>query len=433
MHLFSARRPLIRALCILLLCAGLPVSASASDTQDVLFLSTPSPAPTMAPAPLPTEPPLHAPDTLSPIAAALPTALPIHADIVSADGKSSSFTRDTPVNMPAQAAYSDLAGVLTFRGGPDRQNAAYGFVNPQRKTLRVVWEKKIGAIDNWSGVGWNGQPAIVRWPDALRAQMNLHAAKQTPGLCEVIYAALDGNIYFLDLSDGAETRAPIRVGFPIKGSVSIDPRGIPLLYSGQGISRNGAKRGKIGLHIFNLLDQSELYLLNGRDKDARRAHGAFDSVPLVDAQSDTLLAAGENGLFYTLSLHTQYDAAQATLSIAPTRVAYRYRTGKTVGMENSPAVWGHFAYFADNGGYLQCVDLNTLTLVWGASVSDDTDATIALEPEANGHLALYTACEVDLRKKNAPAFLRRFNAQTGALDWEVAVPCAYDPDLNGGV
>ena len=27
---------------------------------------------------------------------------------------------------------------------------------------------KIGYLDSWTGVGWNGQPAIVNWDENLR-------------------------------------------------------------------------------------------------------------------------------------------------------------------------------------------------------------------------------------------------------------------------
>ncbi len=81
------------------------------------------------------------------------------------------------IAMGAQDGYGQLDGILTFRGGPWRQNAAFGTANATEGSLEIVWQKKIGALDNWSGVGWNGQPALVRWTDELKRIMNLYAEK----------------------------------------------------------------------------------------------------------------------------------------------------------------------------------------------------------------------------------------------------------------
>ena len=336
--------------------------------------------------------------------------------------------------MPAQGGYGEVDGVLTFRGGPWRQNAAYGYASAPEGRLEIVWEKNIGSIDNWSGVGWNGQCALVRWPQETLQVMNVYEEKkQKENLVEVIYGTLDGHIYFLDLEDGSPTRDPIDVGFPLKGSVSVDPRGVPLLYSGQGISTAEGKSGKIGLHVFSLVTGEELYFLNGRDDDAYRNHGAFDSVALVDAHSDTLLAPGENGLLYTVRLNTQYDAASGALSIAPVQSAYRYRNNRGLGIENSLAVWDHYGYFTDNGALLQCVDLNTLTPVWAADVTDDSDASCALDERPDGSVLVFTGCEVDKQGQGGSAYLRCFDALTGELVWEYSEVCTYDADVNGGV
>ena len=86
-----------------------------------------------------------------------------------------------------------------------------------------------------------------------------------------------------------------------------------------------------------------------------------------------------------------------TISIAPQvdRYVFRSAISDQPGMENSLAVYDHYGYFIDNSGLLQCVDLNTLTCVWAGDVGDDTDATIVLEEEADGTVALYTATELE--------------------------------------
>jgi len=156
-------------------------------------------------------------------------------------------------------------------------------------------------------------------------------------------------ISFLDLDDGSYTRNPINVGAPLKGSVTVDPRGYPLLYSGQGIDEVKGQNQKL------------LYFINGLDNTAFRYWGAFDSSPLLHKETDTLFLCGENGLLYSIKLNTDYDPAQPAISIKPDIVKYRYVSpvNGRLGTENSIAAFKNFGYFADNSGTLQCVDLNT--------------------------------------------------------------------------
>ena len=59
-------------------------------------------------------------------------------------------------------------------------------------------------------------------------------------------------------------------------------------------------------------------------------------------------------------------------------------------MEDSVAVYKGYAFMADNGGNLMCLNLNTLQLVWVQDVLDDSNSTPVLEIE-NGHLYLYVS------------------------------------------
>jgi outer membrane protein assembly factor BamB len=196
-----------------------------------------------------------------------------------------------------------------------------------------------------------------------------------------------------------------------------------LLYCGQGIGTVGGQEVAIGTRVFSLIDQKMLFFLNGRDKKRTRNWYAFDASPLVDADTDTLLQVGENGLLYRVRLNTEYDPAGRTISIHPQvdRYAYKFKSEAKLGIENSLAVYNHYGYFADNVGVLQCVDLNTLSCVWAVKTGDDTDASIALE-ETGGGVALYTGNELDHRSKGK-CNLRRIDALTGCIVWrrDVAV------------
>jgi len=177
-----------------------------------------------------------------------------------------------------------------------------------------------------------------------------------------------------------------------------------------------------------------LYFINGYDKYAFRRWGAFDSSAVIDAKTDTLIEAGENGILYTAKLNTEYDPDNGTISINPEFANYRYKSSisKRLGIENSPVVFKNYVYFIDNSGLLQCVDLHTLKPVWARNVSDDTDSSPALEVESETEVSLYTACEVDHQGSGGLSYIRKIDAFTGNLIWEKAVECTYNSSNNGG-
>ena len=135
--------------------------------------------------------------------------------------------------LPEPNKYNKVKGITTFRGNNYRDTAAYGFVKVSENKLAKVWTNVIGQTDSWTGVGWNGQPSIVEWDKNVRKQMNLYDEfKEKENFVEVIYGALDSYVHFYDLETGHPSRDPIKVESSIKGSITIDPRGYPLLYVG---------------------------------------------------------------------------------------------------------------------------------------------------------------------------------------------------------
>ena len=56
--------------------------------------------------------------------------------------KTGSYSRTELINMLDSQKYAiwDQSGVLTFRGGPLRQNAAYGTVEIESGTMSVLWQ-----------------------------------------------------------------------------------------------------------------------------------------------------------------------------------------------------------------------------------------------------------------------------------------------------
>lgn len=433
------------------------------DSINPFVTATPTPSPTPEPTPEPTPVPTPVPtETPEPTQAPTPTPEPIvkgrqEIDVASlsedvlpgrdgvevsykiyANGERvETYTRETPISIADSRNYSSLEGVTTFRGNNYRTTGSWGTIPADAEDMAIKYSLKIGGIDEWTGVGWTGQPAIVKWDAETIQNMNINEEKKAKdGLVEVIYATLDGKIYFFDLEDGEPTREPIKIGAPIKGSVTIDPRGYPLLYVGQGIDEVDGESVKIGMRIFSLIDQSELLFINGRDQFATRGWYASDCAPIVDASSDTVIWAGENGLLYTIKLNSVYDAEAGTVSIDPVIDRYWYESEVTTrpGMENSVAVYNHYAYFADNSGLITCLDLNTMTPVWCFDALDDTDASLVLEETDDGSVYLYTASELDLtadKNGKGTIYMRCLNALTGHEIWNMELKADEASDTGG--
>ncbi len=307
--------------------------------------------------------------------------------------------------------YSPHEGVFTFRGNPARTGGAHGVIPRNPSRLKVAWTLKTGEgrAPWFGGAGWTGQPALVRWPAVMRHSMpKLKALRRRDDFVEVIQGSLDGSVHFIDLATGRRSRPPLRTGNAIKGSVSLDPRGYPLLFVGQGIPQGRP----IGLRVFELIGHREVFFLAGSDRAApRRGWGAFDSSGLLNRDTDTYVVGGENGLLYLIKLNTDFDPLALKLRVSPQLARYRYRSGgaDVFGIENSLTVRGALAFFADNGGTLQAVDLRTMTPRWRFEAGDAP--------------ALYTGTEVDKTGPRGHAVLRRLDADSGAVRWERRYPC----------
>ena len=358
------------------------------------------------------------------------------------------YSRTDELNMPLPDKYTTYAGgVFTFRGDNFRRNAAHGEANIQRKQMTVMWEADLGSLRTSSGtvygLGWTGQPAIIKWSKELREAMNIKEEKKAVSpLREVIVPAQDGKVYFFDLSDGAETREPINIGYPLKSSASVDPQGRPILSFGQGISKLSNKTGDIGYYVYNLLNQEKLLFINGRKTKNQvqyATNGAFDGTALFDRTSDTMVLGGENGLLYTVKMNTDFDFANAEgmkLSATP-EIIYQRSKGKqdnpSLSMESSVAMYGKYIFAADKQGFVRCVDSTSLETVWLFDAGDNTDAAIALDFNPDGSMSLYTGTTVHNRsRKKGEAVIRSLNAATGEENWQLAVEAKYDKTERSG-
>ena len=355
--------------------------------------------------------------------------------IYNGSSKVDSFTRERALNMPVADSYiTQPYGVMTYRGNAFRQNAAVGTVGDISE-MTLAWTAEAGSAkgstSTYYGIGWTGQPAIIKWSKEVRAATNIvEGKKDVSALKEVIIAGLDGKIYFLDLADGESTRNAINLGYPMRGTPSLHPLGYPMMTVGQYARKMAKGTGDIGLRFYNLLTQKQSYWIDGLDGKANRPYngvGAFDTSALIDPNTDTLVAIGTNGMLYTATLNTEYSVAEEKITINPSVVSMKSRTkgqaNKYVAVQSSPAMYGSYVYYADMEGILRCVDTTTMTTVWAVDTGDAVEAAIALDMDDSGSLWLYTANTLDTRSRG-DCSIRRYNALTGEEDWTLAVNVA---------
>lgn len=364
-------------------------------------------------------------------------------DIIQNGSIVESYNRQDPISFGDGSTYTAMEGIVTFRGDNYRSGATYGTANVVKETISTLWSSNIGSFNGWPGSGWTGQPLIVRWDSATKAIMNLYKDKKAKeGLVEVIYATLDGYIYFYDLEDGSYTRDPLWVGMNFKGAGSLDPRGYPLMYVGSGDYANGkAPR----MYIISLIDGSILYERSGSDSFTLRSDwAAFDSSPLVDAETDTLIWPGESGILYTIKLNSKFDKQAGTISIAPEEtVKNRYTTSRStggkywLGYENSAVIVDRYLYVSENGGMVFCIDLNTMELVWAQDTCDDSNSSPVFQWDESGETGyIYTAPSLHWTadsNKQGRLSIYKLNAKTGEIVWEYAYNCHTVSGVSGGV
>lgn len=336
--------------------------------------------------------------------------------------------------------YTEVEGVLTFRGNNYRTAPAYGTIDIKDFTIKKLWSVKSEAKGIWGGgSGWTGQPALVKWHQDVKKIMNIDDKfKNDEEFVEVIIGSLNGKIYFIDLKSGEQTRNPIDTGSPIKGSVSVDSRGFPLLYVGQGIK----EKEDFGFRLYSLIDQKQLFLQDGEDEEAPREWPNFDSSALFSRHEDTLYVGGENGLFYKLKLNTVFKSEEKIIDINPEVYRFKYErsdegndaANSNYGIENSPAAWENLIFFADNGGLIKAIDTE-LNEVWTVENNDDTDATITLDIE-EGEPVVYTGGQVDKQGDQGIARILKIQGKTGEILWEKSYK-AFNKDgpspSNGGL
>ena len=118
-----------------------------------------------------------------------------------------------PVAFGDSSVYTEVPGVLTFRGNNYRDAPAYGTTDVREKKLQVVWTQDTGDVyaegSHWAGAGWTGQPLLVNWPTATKQAMGLSQAQvDDPDFVEVVRDNINAGV----LDDMARDGIGVLVG-----------------------------------------------------------------------------------------------------------------------------------------------------------------------------------------------------------------------------
>lgn len=278
--------------------------------------------------------------------------------------------------------WGTVAGLTMFRGNPTRTFYGDGDVASEPEILWRYPESAMcstssagGETKVWCGSGWTGQPVVWERPD---------------GKTEVIFGAYDRAVHFVDAETGEDLRPKFPTGDIIKGSVTLDPDGYPLLYFG---SRDNKVR-------VVALDRDVPTLV--WSMDANEVNGIWnndwDSNPVI--VDDIMYEGGENGWFFAVELHRSYDA-DGLVAVAPEKVLQMpgyddeliSKSGRNVSIESSVAVFEQRVYFTNSGGRIVGVDVSDVRngvapIVFDFYAGGDIDATPAIDADGNLYISI---------------------------------------------
>lgn len=315
-----------------------------------------TPEPTAAPTPLPSPTPTPVPSPTPE-----PTATPTPPIWSAPEGF-------------GQPGSQTVSGVLTFRGSPTRSFYGSG---PIPESPSIQWSypgnqmcslSSVGSeTTQWCGMGWTGQPAVWERDDEVW----------------VAFGAYDRKVHVLDGVTGTPRVAPFETGDLIKGSVSVDPEGYPLIYV-------GSRDNQLRVLSFDQGALVELWALDARTIEPRMWNDDWDGSPLI--LGDYLIEGGENSVLHVIKLNRSYGADGHAV-VAPELVATEpgwdqeliNAVGNNVSIENSVAAYGSVVYFSNSGGLVQGWDLAAVDgggapeQVFRYWAGDDVDASIVID------------------------------------------------------
>ncbi len=332
-----------------------------------------------------------------------------------------------PNTVPAWSVgepWGTTQGLTMFRGNPTRTYYGTGplSANPSQQwkypgvpmcsTSSTGGESKV-----WCGMGWTGQPVVYERSD---------------GVTELIFGAYDRAVHFVDANTGEDTRARFLTNDIIKGSVTLDPDGYPLLYF-------GSRDNKLRIVALDRGDPEQMWSI-----DANAVNGIWnndwDSNPVI--VDDILYEGGENGWFFAFELHREY-LGDGLVNVDPHMLlaipAYNdellRKSGRNVSIENSVVVYEQRVYFGNSGGRVLGLDVSNIRdgsapVVFDYYAGGDIDATIVVDEDG----LLYVSIEHEPSQMNSVE--RDHNLEVGQLikldPYTSGEPRIWGIDLTAG-
>jgi outer membrane protein assembly factor BamB len=127
-------------------------------------------------------------------------------------------------------------------------------------------------------------------------------------------------------------------------------------------------------------------------------------------------------VLYLVDFNTDFDYVVGSLDTSMKYARYTWKASgqdvKKTSVYGSVAMYGPYAYFGDETGIVQCVDVNTLKPVWATRAGDAVESTVALDISADGALSLYTGTLVK-NKTGSPAKIYGYDALSGKELWSM--------------
>lgn len=324
------------------------------------------------------------------LAATAPTPLPIDGAVPTTPPlvPATPVPTPAPTPTPSFSGWVDPAsvgqnvgtvnGLLTFRGNPTRTFYGQGPV-PSDPTVQwrfgqgdelCSFSTVGGESTKWCGTGWTGQPAIFDYADRRW----------------VVFGSYAPAVHFLDATTGERILADFGVGDLIKGSVTIDPDGFPLVYFG---SRDGLFR----IVSFDGESPAEIWQLSADAVDETLWNDDWDGVSIV--VDDHLFVGGENSNLHIVKLNRS-TGPDGRVTADPELIFFAPGWDEqllsdlgdpNVSIETAITIVGDSLWFANSGGLVQSWDIGGLrdgvmpTRTFRFWTGDDTDASIVVDDE----------------------------------------------------
>lgn len=272
--------------------------------------------------------------------------------------------------------WGSTVGLTMFRGNPSR---TYYGTGPISDAPAQLWRypdngmcsesTNLGETTVWCGMGWTGQPAV--W-------------ERSDGKTELIFGAYDRSLHFVDADTGQDLRPEFPTGDIIKGSVTIDPDGYPLLYS-------GSRDNKLRILALDRDEPTELWSLDAYAVDGIW-NDDWDSNPVII--DDMMYEGGENGWFFAYELNRGYDS-NGNVTVDPqirfsmrgwTQEQLNNLADQNVSIESSVVAYEDRIYFSNSGGRVVGLDVSdvrngNVPIVFDYWAGGDIDASLVVDED----------------------------------------------------